>query len=452
MHIVILGAGELGCHLARVLANEGLSVTVIDKDLKNLEKLSKEADIATIVAPGTKWKALSDLIEENPSFFIALTGSDEANLVSCTIAKNLGFPHTVARVKEIGFLSRSRLDFGRLFFVDHFIGAEVLTAHDILKSILNYEDLSVENFAHGTIQMRTFLIPESWPNEKTYLKDLSLPKEIIISLIRRRNPSGKEHIIFPHGEDCILPKDEVTVIGETQTMYRIHHLFKFKSPEKPIKSVVIVGGSPVALRLSYILEKLDIHVKIIERDEKRCEELADLLPESTVLHHDVQNLNFLLSEGVQNAGAFLACTNVDETNLLLALLGKKCGCPKVLALISDVSLVPVFRDLDITVSISEKVNLANRILSLVHGKKIISIASLCDNQAKVLEMKVSPESELVGLPLSDISSRLPKDLLIAAIENRGRIMIGKGTRILSPNDTIIVVTSAERVHELSDLF
>ncbi len=452
MHIVILGAGELGCHLARVLANEGISVTVIDKEQQNLENLSKEVDIATMVASGTKWKALGELIEMNPSFFIALTGSDEANLVSCTIAKNLGFPQTVARVKEIGFLSRSRLDFGRLFLVDYFIGAEVLAAHDILKSILNYEDLDVENFAHGTIQMRTFLIPDTWEQEKTHLKDLSLPKEIIISLIRRKDPLGKEHIIFPHGEDHILPKDEVTVIGETQTMYRIHQIFKRKSPEKPIKSVVIVGGSPVALRLAFILEKLDIHVKIIEKDEKRCEELCDLLPESTILHHDGRDQNLLLSEGVQNAGAFIACTNEDESNLLLSLLGKKCGCSRVLALISDVTLVPILRELNITASFSEKVNLANRILSLVHGKKIISIASLCDNQAKVLEMKVSPESELVGIPLSDISSRLPKDLLIAAIENRGRIMIGKGTRILSPNDTIIVVTSAERVHELSDLF
>jgi trk system potassium uptake protein len=450
MHIVILGAGELGCHLAKALANEEFSVTVIDKDPKKLEALSKEADIATLIAPGTKWKALSDLIEHNPSFFIALTGNDESNLVSCTIAKNLGFPQTIARVKEIGFLSRSRLDFGRLFFVDHFIGTEVITAHDILKSLLNHEDLAVENFAHGTIQMRTFLIPESWPHGKTFLKDLDLPKEIIISLIRRKNPSGKDQIIFPHGEDRLLPKDEVTIIGESQTMYQIHTFFA--SAEKPIKSVIIVGGTPVALRLAFILEKLDIHVKIIERDLDRCQELADLLPESTILHHDGQDQNFLHSEGVQNAGAFIACTNEDESNLLLALLGKKCGCSKVLALISDVNLAPVLRDLDITVSISEKVNLTNRILSLVHGKKIISIASLCENQAKVLEMKVSAESELVGIPLSDISSRLPKDLLIAAIENRGRIMIGKGTRILSPNDTIIVITSAERVHELSDLF
>src|SRR3989344_4517003 len=141
MNIVILGAGELGSYLASVLAKDEHNVTIIDKDPQRLEKVSEGADIATLVGYGSRWKILDELLEFEPDIFIAMTGDDETNLVSCAIAKNLGYPKTVARVKEIGFLARSRIDFGRLFYVDHFIGAEVLAANDILKSIINPQDL-----------------------------------------------------------------------------------------------------------------------------------------------------------------------------------------------------------------------------------------------------------------------------------------------------------------------
>ncbi|KPK33286.1 MAG: Trk system potassium uptake protein TrkA-like protein 1 [Chlamydiae bacterium SM23_39] len=445
MNIVILGAGEKGSYLANILSIEKHNITIIDKDPKKLEKISEESDVATITGYAARWKILDDLIEHKPSLFIAITGDDETNLVACAIAKNLGYPKTVARVKEIGFLSRSRLDFGRLFFVDHFIGAEVLTAYDILKHVMNPEDIYIENFAHGMIQMRTITIPENWKKKDVPLNKLALPKELIISLIRR-----KDEIIFPHGEDHIEPKDEVTVIGETGEMKHLHDLFN--CPQKKIKSVTIVGGNSIAQRLAHILERSNIKTKIIEKDEKRCKELADLLPNSIIINKDGANIDFLTEEEVYKSDIFISCTNDDKANILISLLGKQVGCKKLLALISDVSLNPLLRELDIQFTMSEKVAIANKILSIIHAEKIISIASLCENKAKVLEIKVSAESEIAGIPLSDLKARLPKNLLVAAIENRGRVMIGKGNRIISPGDTIIIISSPEHINELQDIF
>lgn len=446
MNIVILGAGRKGSYLAHILSQEKHSVIVIDKDPKKLEKISEEADVATVRGYGARWKMLDDLIEHNPSLFIAMTGDDETNLVACSIAKNLGYPQTVARVKDIGFLSKSRLDFGRLFFVDHFLGAEVLTAHDILKSIMNPEDLAIENFANGMIQMRTIQIPDSWKKYNIPLNALELPRELIISLIRRKT----SEIIFPRGEDHILPGDEVTVIGETRVMHNLHDIFKCGI--KKVKSVVIIGGSDVALKLANILERLSIKTKIIEKNEKRCSLLADLLPKTTIINASGTDLEFLESEQVKYSDLFIACREDDRDNILISLLGKQVGCKKILALISDISLSPLLRELNIGCTLSEKVNIANKILSIIHAEKLISIASLCDNQAKVLEIRVSPDSELVGIPLADLRSELPEKLLIAAIENKGRIMIGRGNRIISPHDTIILITSPEHIHELQDLF
>jgi trk system potassium uptake protein TrkA len=450
MNIVILGAGSTGSYLASLLSKDGHNVVVIDKDTKRLERVGEESDVATVCGLSSKWKLLDDLLEDHPDIFLAMTGNDETNLASCAIAKNLGYPKTVARIKELGFLTRSRIDVERLFFVDHIIGAEISAAQDLLKNILHPQNIAIENFANGSIQMRTLLVPDTWKQEQIPIKDLHLPTELIISLIRRKNPPDPDLIIFPHGDDCLFPQDEITLIGEPNSLSQIHKLFN--TEEEKIESVIIVGGTSIALRLAYILEKLHIAVRIIERDENRCKELASSLQESTIIHHEGTDLHFLLSQQVQNVDAFVTCTNEDESNILLSLLGKQAGCKHVVSLVSDVTLGPLLRSLRISFAMSEKVHIANEVLTLLHEEKILSISSLCENQAKVLEIKVSADSDLLGLPLADLKEKLPHNLLIAAIENRGRVMIGKGNRILSPNDTVIIVCSPEHIHDLQDLF
>ncbi|MBN2479038.1 MAG: Trk system potassium transporter TrkA [Parachlamydiales bacterium] len=452
MNIVILGAGDIGSYLASVLSKEQHNVTLIDKDPIKLEKVSQESDVATLLGYGSRWKILDNLIESEPHLFIAMTGDDETNLVSCVIAKNLGYPKTVARVKEIGFLARSRLDFGRLFYVDHFIGAEVLAANDILKSIINPEDIAIENFAHGAIQMRTLSIPASWKKTNIPLSNLDLPEEMIVGLIKRRKKdSEKEYdVIFPHGKDHIEAGDEITVVGETKFMQEIHSFFNID--QKIIKSIVIVGGTGVGVRLAHILEIRNINVKIIEQDEKRCEELADLLPKSTVINEDGTNMQFLASEQIQDVDAFVACTNEDESNYLITSIAKHMGCKKAICLISNIEFAPVIRAHNIKYSVSERVNIANRILSIINEEKVISIASLSDGNAKVLEIKVSEDCELVGIPLSELSNKLPRNLLVTAIENRGRVMIGKGNRIISPGDTVILISSPDIFGDLQNIF
>lgn len=450
MNIVILGAGRIGTYLGKILSQESHNVILVDKDPEALERISREEDVATVCGHGSKWEVLDTLTEHSPDFFIAATGNDETNLVACSIAKHLGYPSTVARVKEIGFLTRSRIDFGKLFFVDHFIAPEVLAAHDILKSVIHPHDLAIENFAHGAIQMRTFIIPDNWEKSNVPIQNLDLPEEMIISLIRRKDDDETEKIIFPHGQDVILPKDEISIIGETRTMYDLHNVFS--TPKERVKSVVVVGGSAVAYHLCHILEKMNIDIRIIEKQEAVCKKLANVLQHSTIINQDGTNLNFLASEQIQRSDALIACTSSDPQNILISLLAKQLGCKKIVSLISDTNLGSIIRNYDIQFSVSEKINIANKILSIIHSKTIISIASLCNDQAKVLEIKVSPKSQLVGIPLAKLSSSLPTDMLIAAIENRGRVMIGKGNRVISPHDTIILITSPANLNKLQDLF
>lgn len=444
MNIVILGAGSIGTFLASTLSQEGHNVIVIDRDAKTLEKIHRYADVATRLGSGTDWQLLEDLLEQGPDLFIALSSDDETNLIACMIAKNLGYPKTVARIRGDNYLDRSRLDFGRLFFVDHFIATELIVAHDIVKCILNPGNMAIEIFAHGAVQMRTVVIPQNWPHAEKKLAMLNLPEQLLVGLIYRNS------LIFPRGHDVLLPGDEVTFIGETAAMDELWALFDI--PYKNVSSVAIVGGTPVAMHICSLLMERKIHVKIIEQDEKKCHELAQKLPAVTVLNQNGTDLNFLVEENIDRSDVFVACTHSNETNILAAALGKQAGCPEVVALISDSSFAPLLKTLSINYALSERMSISNRIHALLHTGSVISIASLYENQAKIIEVKVSSDSEIIGIPIADLASRLPKNFLIALIENRGRIMIAKGNHILAPGDTVIILCSPEQISEIEKLF
>lgn len=447
MNVVILGAGKTGSYVASILSEEEHDVTLIDKDPKALEKVSRECDVATIHATAPSAQLFADLMENKPQLFFAATGDDETNLAACSFAKNLGFPKTIARVSSTEYLHSSRLDFGRLFFVDYFIGPEILAAQDLFKLLVHSADLAVEHFAHGSIQMRTIQIPDHWDRGGVPISQLALPEDLIAGLIRRKMAEG-EKVLIPHGADHILPGDQVTLVGEAKGMHKLHELFH--SAKSPVRSVILVGGSPVALHLAQFLCQQKIAVRLIEKNGDRCQELAEILPHATIIHRDGRDSQLLKSEQVQEADALVCCTQVDETNFLIASLAKQLGCPKAIAQITNTQITPLLEKLEVRPSLSARVHVANRILSILDEETTLSVTSLCCDAAKIIELKVSPSSKIVGIPLADLD--LPKGLLIAVIESQGKVMIGKGHRVLCPEDIVIAICHPLQIPKLQQLF
>lgn len=457
MNIVIVGAGGVGRHIASVLSEEKHDVILIDSDAKKLEQASWNIDVAIRKGSGTDWQLLDDLLDLFPDFLIAVTDSDEVNLAACTIAKHLGYPRTIARVRDNRFLNRARLDFAHIFEVDYFIGPELLVANDILKYMVSPGSLAVENFAHGAVQLRTLAIPPKWRKGDIPLMDLSLPPGIIAGLIRREVQDGQHEggktvkkVIFPHGKDCIKAGDEVTFIGETETITELRNFIGVQ--HRQIKSVVIVGGTLIALNLARLLEKRNIDVRLIEKDYDRCAYLAEQLPNCTIMNHPGTDRDFLLAEKVGSAEVFVACTLSDETNLVAAMLGKDVGCDDAVVVLSNPSYFPLAAQLGINHTVSPRVSAANHILSQIHSGMITSLVSFYENQAEIMEINVSMESKVVGIPLSELGPLLPEDFLIAMIQNRGRIMVANGNRIISPGDTVIVISHPKHVPELEKIF
>ena len=445
MNIVIMGAGRLGTHLATALSQQEHNVFVIDPNEKALDKLARVADIATCIGSGSDWELLEELLEHQPDLFIALTGDDESNLVACSLAKNLGYPKTVARLHRSSGLNRTRLDLGRLFFVDHFLDPELIVAHEIFKYMTHPGIVAIENFAHGAVQMRTFKISDKWEKGHCKLSELNFQDELLIALIKR-----EDEVIFPRGEDQIFPGDEITLIGEAKVMEHLPAIFGIT--DKKVSSAVVVGGSRVALHLCHLLEARDIPTKLFEKEQQKCHLLAENLKQTTILNLDGLDPDALSSEKIGHTGVFVACTSSDETNIVSASLAKFFRCEEVIALVADASYLPLLKKMEIASIISEEACVTARIQSIIEEGNVIAVASLYENRAKIIEIKVSADSEIVGIPLADLRSRLPKDFLIALIENRGKISVAKGNHILCPGDTAIVISCPKHIHELEGIF
>lgn len=449
MNIVILGAGSFGSYLAGALSEEGHNIIVIDHDAKALEKVGVCADIAVRLGSGTDWHILEDILEFSPDFFIAMSCDDETNLTACAIAKKLGYPKTIARIRNVTFLDNRRVDFQQLFGVDHILGTERIVASDIFKCIVNPGNLAVENFAHGAVQMRTIVIPDHYRECGKPLADVPSHSDFLIGLIRRKGEGGKA-IIFPKGHDHLLPGDECTVVGKTADMLNLHQVFGIS--KKSIHSAVVIGGSGVAVHLISLLLGEKIKVKIIEKEEKKCEELSRLFPSAIILNHDGTDLQFLKEERIDASDIAIACTHSHEVNILAAILAKQAGCKEVIALVSDESVSPLLQKLEISYALSERESISRRIQVILHHNTFISWASLYENQAKIMEVKISSESELVGTPIADLKSMLPKNLLIAMIENNQGIIIPKGSNMLTAGDRAIVICGPESIQEMEKLF
>lgn len=457
MNIIIIGAGTIGLHLAHVFSELNYGIVLVDIDSLKLEQASRELDVAIRLGSGTDWELLEDLMELSPDLFIALTNHDEVNFVACSIAKNLGYKRTIARARKESYFNLGRLNFEKLFSVDYIIGPEKLTAESIANIILMPGSIATEHFVHGAVQMRIMKIPSQWHKEKIPLLDresLGLPPSLMAGLIKREDKKKKsrkqEEILFPHGTDCLLPGDEVTFLGQTDAIHELHKFLgiSIKLP----KSVMIVGGSLIGIGLARSLHEKGLRVTLLEKDFNKCHKLSEMLPHSTIIHRDGTDYRFLEAEKVEKFDFFVSCVQEDEVNFLAAVAAKELGCSQVIISLSDTSYIPLAQKLGIEYSVSTRITAANRIFSIAREKSVTSMVSLYDNKAEIMEVKVSINSKIAGIPIHQLGPQLPKDFLIVMIQSRGRVFIADSTRVLSPGDTVIVICNPKHIQEIKELF
>lgn len=443
MKIIIIGAGKVGYTLAENLVVEDNDVTIIDKNIFAIEKIEDELDVMSFKGNGVSANVLLEAGIENTDLLIAVTGSDEVNMVCCLTAKKLGVRQTVARVRNPEYSDELSLIKDQLG-LDFVINPEFAAAEEIARTLGFSSAINVERFASGRVRMVELKITDglSIIGKKVSNMDKYTNYPVIIGIIIR----GDE-VIVPNGEEIIKEDDIIYVIGKSSNIYSFCKVCG-KYPEK-IKDVMIMGGGRIAYYLYKLLESMNINVKIIEINTEKCYELSDVLPGALIINSDGTEEQVLLSENARNMDAFVAITGIDEQNLMSSLIAKKMGVKKIITKISRSNYINIVRELGIDSIISPKLITTNQILKYARGKALESLLKIAEGSVEILEFIVDANSSFANKQIKNIE--IVKDTLIATIVRKNEVVIPHGNDVIKNGDRIIVITKQKNISELKEL-
>ena len=447
MKIVLVGGGKVGTALARQLSEEGHNVTVVDTNKARVEHIGESYDVMSILGNGSSITTLSEAGVEEADVFIAVTGSDELNLLCCMFARKAGHCHAIARVRNPSY--SHELDFiKKQIGISAIINPEMAAAKEI-SHLLRFPGASkIDTFADGRVRLIKFALTEQQGLDGVAIHEIptQLKSDILVCAVERDGG-----VIIPNGNFVLKNGDQVTFLA---TQEKAHEFFqRIHMPVRPVRNAFIVGGGAIAYYLSQELLENHIRVRIVERDPARCNVLAESLPEAQILNEDGSNRDFLLSEGLESTEAFVA--NIDEENVLLTLFAKKHSKGKLVTKINRLEFDDILAGLDLGSIVYPKYMTCDYIVQYVRalqneaGNNIKTLYRILDDRVEALEFTVHEESRATGVPLSQL--HLKKNLLLCCITRGDRILIPRGGDRIQVGDNVIVVTLEHGLHDLRDI-
>lgn len=450
MKIIVAGCGKIGRTIIGSLVAEGHDVIAIDSDNAIINDLLNIYDIMTICGNCADYDVLEEVSVKSAELFVAVTGSDELNMLSCFIAKKMGASHTIARIrnpeyndKSIGFL-RQQLDLSMS------VNPELLAAIELFNILKLPSAVKIENFSRRNIEMIELRIKEGSGLDGVKLSELHLKykSKVLICVVQRG-----EQVYIPDGNFVLQKGDK---IGITAAPSEIQKLLKALGVlQKQSKFVMILGGSKTAYYLSKMLISSGASVKIIESRLERCNELGEKLPKATVIHGDGAQQELLLEEGLRSIDAFVALTGMDEENILISIFAAANSVPKVISKVNrnELGLMAERLGLDCIVSpkdiISDILVRYARALENSMGSNVETLYKLMDGKAEALEFKVNPHAKVTDIPLKDL--KFKPDIIIGGIIRGRKTIIPGGDDVILSGDRVIVIARDQRLQDLSDI-
>ena len=449
MKIILVGGGKVGVALARQLSEEGHNVTVIDVNKSRVEHIIERYDVMGVVGNGTSISTLSEAGIEDTDVLIAITGSDELNLLCCMFAKKAGSRHTIARVRNPSYSHE-------LDFIKHQIGIsaiinpEMAAAKEISR-LLRFPGASkIDTFAEGRVQLIKVPLTGAQGLDGIAIREIPsrLKSDILVCAVER----GTE-VIIPDGNFVLRSGDLITFLATPEKARQF--FLTVGLPVRPVRNAMIVGGGAICYYLSQELLENRVRVRIIERDPDRCAFLAQDLPDAQILCEDGSNREFLLSEGLESCESFVALTNIDEENVLLTLFAKKHSQGKLVTKINRLEFDDILGELELGSTIYPKYMTCDYIVQYVRalqneaGSNIKTLYRILDDRVEALEFTVHEKSPATGVPLSRM--KLKPNLLLCCITRGDKIIIPRGGDEIQPGDNVIVVTLEHGLHDLRDI-
>lgn len=449
LNVIIVGIGKVGVTLVEKLTKEGNDVTIIDKSPSVVQSVSNLYDVMGVVGNGASYGVQIEAGIDKCDLFIAVTESDELNLLCCTVAKRVSDCSAIARVrtpdysKEVGYL-REKLGLAMI------INPDLESAKEVARIMYLPTALEVNSFAHGQAEMVKFKIPSN--NILTNLPISQLGKvsshKVLICAIER---DGQVYI--PSGNFVMQEGDIVSFVANRTVSKKFLDAIGFNT--RQVKSTMIIGGGTSAQYLAEQLIHAGVSVKIIEKDKERCEELSLLLPKAIIINGDGTDEELLREEGILTVSSFIALTGIDEENIMLTLFARQVSDAKVVTKINHITFKEVINNLDLGSVIYPRYITSEAIIAYARAKKnslgsnIETLYHMFDSQVEAIEFRVQNDSKITNIPLMDLS--LKHNLLISFINRNGSILIPSGQDCIKVGDTVMIVTTHIGFNDILDI-
>ena len=449
MKIIIVGAGTVGTVICTRLARESHNITLIDHNVAALNDMNNKLDVIGVEGNGASISTLRKAGADKADLLIAVTNQDELNILCCASAKKLGTKHTIARVRnpeytELMQMIKSDLNLSLT------INPELAVAKEISRMLRFPFATKIDTCYHGRVELAEFVIGEGSPLCGMTLAQLHTKLDlrfVICGVLRNGNT------YIPKGDFILATGDQVCLTAHDEEMV---NFFKAIGAYKhPVKDVLIVGGGRMTYYLLNHLQKTKIRATVIEPDKLRCRELAEKF-NCNVIREDGTNQSVLREEGINNADAFLALSSEDEENAIVSLYAKSQGTKKIITLISAMQYVELFKSMGLDGIVSPKYSTSNEILRYVRSLavtkdiEIESLHKLMDDNFEALECVIKePVEGITGIPLKNL--KLRRDVLIASIVHKDKIVIPSGNDKMESGDTVILFTSGVEINDIKDI-
>lgn len=449
MRIIVVGCGKVGRKIIEQLSNEGNDVTVVDLKSKVVADITNSVDVMGVVGNGTSHVVLEEAGIEETDLLIAVTQSDELNLLCCLIAKKAGNCNTIARVRnpmysnEIGYIKE---ELGLAMTINPEEAAATEIARILRFPLAN----KIDSFAKGRVELLKFNVDDSLIISGSSLINISkkFQSNVLVCAVER----GDE-VHIPNGSFTIEPGDVVTVVcppKEAKNFFK-----KLGVPTHSVKNAILVGGGKLAYYLGKQLLSMGIKVKIFEKNVERCEELCELLPGAVIINADATDKEILSEEGLSDAEAFVSMTGIDEANVFLSLYAKRFSKAKLVTKINRMEENDIVNEFNLGSVISPKLITAEYILRYVRamrnsiGSNVETLYRIIENKAEALEFHIREGAPVVGIPLEEL--KLKEDLIIACISHKGKIITPNGQTKISVGDSVVVVTTQKNLQDIKDI-
>ena len=453
MNIIIVGNGKLGSTLAEQLIRENHELTIIDTKSEVLESAVNSKDVRIVQGNGASYEIQMEAGVPKADLLLALTASDELNMLSCIMAKKLGVKYTIARVRNPEYSRQSQILRDELG-LSIAINPDRSTAEEIVRNLRYSSAINLELFARGRTELIQLKLDENSPFAGKTLLEIgaSMKPRFLICAVQRG-----EDVFIPYGNFVLESGDLIHVTATPKDMQAL--LQYLGMPRYKFKNAMIIGGSRITIYLAQQLIDMGIRVTIIEKDEQRCRTLCEYIPKAMVIHGDGTDMDLLQEEGISNMDLFIALTGMDEQNIIMSMYAQSLGNMKVMTKIDHINFPQLYQLTEDSLVISPVRTTATQIIRFVRATAnslgsagIETLHKLVGGRIEAMEFIVRQNADYLGVSLRDLRPKMKPDVLVASIVRGGVSIIPNGDTVFQQHDHVVVISKQANMNDLRDIF